>query len=151
VNAAKLSADPARGNGWFALWAFAAWLFTLAGFFCVVSFLSAERPGQINPPPGVVVPAQWPAAVFNHGQYYLWWTVAQRPFLFGVSLAALLYGPVTVVRLYRRRKGGGGPSSPSLLGRIGILFVLLLGVAAVALVFLGVVMGIEVIGWPTTG
>jgi len=141
MNATKPEADPVRGNGWFGLWALAAWMFTLAGFFCVISFLSAELPRQINPPPGVVVPAQWPAAVRNHAEYYLWWTVPQRPLLFAVWLAALLYGPVTAFRLHRRRKAAVAVRSPSVSVRIITLFVLLLGVSSFALVFLEFVIG----------
>jgi hypothetical protein len=68
-----------------------AFLIALPAFFSTVSFVAAVTPEQAladdHP-----LPAGWSAGVMNHGTYYHWWTIQERPFLFGVSAFLLVTG-----------------------------------------------------------
>ena len=58
-------------------------------FFSVVSFSAAtsatEAASDGNP-----LPSGWSAGVMNHGAYYRWWLIQDRPFMFAFSLFLLL-------------------------------------------------------------
>ena len=59
-------------------------------FFSVVSFTSALSPEEAIEKWNKPLPPGWTAAVMNHGQYYRWWPIHERPVLFSVSLAGLI-------------------------------------------------------------
>ena len=65
-------------------------LLTFPAFFSVVSFLAAETPEQALDKGQKPLPAGWSAGVMNHGEYYHWWTISQRPVFFAFSLGALI-------------------------------------------------------------
>lgn len=60
-----------------------------------MSFMSAEDVEYIART-GYEAPHGWPAGVMNHGKYYGWWRIEDRPVLFAVSLAGFI---LTVVPL----------------------------------------------------
>jgi hypothetical protein len=68
-----------------------AFLILLPAFVSTVSFTDAVTPQQAiandNP-----LPSGWTAGVMNHGQYYQWWTIQERPILFGLSSLSLVAG-----------------------------------------------------------
>jgi hypothetical protein len=68
-----------------------AFLIILPAFFSTESFVSAITPEQANAE-NMPLPSGWTAGVINHGSYYQWWTIQQRPFLFGLSLFFLVAG-----------------------------------------------------------
>jgi hypothetical protein len=57
-----------------------------AAFICVVSFVVSDTPAQALAQRRVVFPATWEAGVWNHGSYYEWYSLAQHPILFIMSL-----------------------------------------------------------------
>jgi hypothetical protein len=68
-----------------------AFLIVLPAFYSTVNFESAINREQAiaeNTP----LPSGWTAGVMDHGSYYRWWTIQQRPILFGVSLFILVAG-----------------------------------------------------------
>lgn len=58
----------------------------MACFLSVFSFLAAVTPEQS----GGKMPANWSAGVMNHGHYYEWYTIADRPRLFTGSCIGLV-------------------------------------------------------------
>lgn len=40
------------------------------------------------------IPEEWPAAYMDHGKYKRWYTIEQRPFLFGLSIVGIVIGLV---------------------------------------------------------
>jgi hypothetical protein len=68
-----------------------AFLIALPAFFSTMSFTGAVTPDQARAD-GLPLPAGWSAGVMNHGSYYHWWTIQERPFLFGISLFCLVTG-----------------------------------------------------------
>ncbi|HLX68376.1 MAG TPA: hypothetical protein VKV04_02005 [Verrucomicrobiae bacterium] len=69
-----------------------AFLIALPAFFSTVSFSSALTPGQAIAEYNKPLPPGWTAGVMNHGGYYRWWTIQQRPVLFGASVIFLAVG-----------------------------------------------------------
>jgi small-conductance mechanosensitive channel len=138
------------GLAWRVMWVFAMWIFTLAGFFSVVSFLNADLPREIPVSASVEVPRSWPAAVRNHGHYYLWWTVSQRPLMFAFSVAFLLYGPMTLYRFRRLGRRVEQESPPGVAVKVIVVGVLLVSIGTLAVIFLEIVLGWKLTGWPTT-
>lgn len=63
-------------------------LLAMASFFSTNNFLHAVTPEQARAD-GNPLPAGWTAGVMNHGSYYHWWTIQERPILFGVSATCL--------------------------------------------------------------
>lgn len=59
-------------------------------FFCMVSFMSAATPEQAAIE-GESMPATWSAGVLTGRNYYEWYTIADAPVLFGISIALLVY------------------------------------------------------------
>lgn len=48
------------------------------------------------------IPEEWPAAYMDHGKYKRWYTIKQRPVLFGLSIVGLVVGfvPCYLVTTY---------------------------------------------------
>jgi hypothetical protein len=63
-----------------------AFIIVLPAFFSTVSFTSALTPEQAITECNKPLPSGWTAGVMNHGNYYRWWTIPERPILFGASL-----------------------------------------------------------------
>jgi hypothetical protein len=66
-----------------------AFLIALPAFFSTVSFFNAVTRSQARAN-NFPLPAGWTAGVMNHGSYYQWWTIHERPVLFGVSIFCLV-------------------------------------------------------------
>jgi hypothetical protein len=64
-------------------------LVSCSSFYSVVSFSHAEDAEAIRAK-GYDVPDGWPAGVFNHGEYYGWWGIEDRPVLFALSVMGLI-------------------------------------------------------------
>jgi hypothetical protein len=60
----------------------------LPAFFCTVSFLAVDTAVEAARG-GKPLPGGWSAGVMSHGTYYRWWTIAERPIFFGLSVAVL--------------------------------------------------------------
>jgi hypothetical protein len=61
---------------------------SMLAFLSTESFTSAVTPQQAraaNRP----LPPGWTAGVMNHGSYYNWWTIDQRPALYWLSRSCL--------------------------------------------------------------
>jgi hypothetical protein len=87
-----------------------AFLIALPAFFSTMSFVGAVTPEQArtdNHP----LPSGWSAGVMNHGSYYHWWTIQERPFLFGISIFCLVTGLLfvfgSIFWLWRLHRKGG--------------------------------------------
>jgi len=87
-----------RTHPWVGLWTLFVWVCAMGAFFSSMSFLSAQTPAEVNSPGQEVMPPEWPAGVNNHGTYYHWWTIGQRPGFFAVSIAVMVWGVVTAIR-----------------------------------------------------
>ena len=68
-----------------------AFIIALPAFFTTVSFTAALTPDEAIER-GKPLPPGWTAGVMNHGEYYRWWTIREKPLLFGISLFALVAG-----------------------------------------------------------
>src|SRR5262245_22902219 len=66
----------------------AAFFIALPAFFSAVSFMNAISSEQAQAE-GLPLPSGWSAGVMNHGSYYRWWTISERPFLFAVSVSCV--------------------------------------------------------------
>ena len=66
-----------------------AFFIALPAFFSTVSFINAVTPEQARAN-NLPLPLGWSAGVMNHGSYYQWWTIQERPFLFGFSIFCLV-------------------------------------------------------------
>ena len=62
--------------------------YMLAGF-SAISFMAAVTPEEARAK-NLPLPSGWTAGVWNHGAYYQWWTIQERPLLFGISVFYLL-------------------------------------------------------------
>jgi hypothetical protein len=64
-------------------------LLTLVGWMAAgittINFMVAVTPEQARAK-NLPLPSGWTAGVWNHGSYYHWWTIQERPFLFGISI-----------------------------------------------------------------
>jgi hypothetical protein len=69
-----------------------ALLIALPAFFSTMSFTSALTPEQAVTEFNKPLPTGWTAGVMNHGDYYRWWTIQERPILFGISVFFLVMG-----------------------------------------------------------
>ena len=58
-------------------------------FFCVVSFLTATSAAQAASA-GKPLPSGWTAGVMNHGAYYQWWLIQDRPVIFVLVVVVLV-------------------------------------------------------------
>lgn len=69
----------------------ACWLVLFAVFmasgFCTVSFLAAKSAADAAKS-GEPLPPGWSAGVMNHGKYYQWWLIRDRPIAFAACAAA---------------------------------------------------------------
>jgi hypothetical protein len=63
-----------------------AFLIALPAFFSTMSFTSALTSEQAVAEYNKPLPSGWTAGVMNHGDYYRWWTIQERPILFGASV-----------------------------------------------------------------
>jgi len=63
-----------------------AFLVALPAFFSTVSFTDALTPDQAIAKYEMPLPPGWTAGVMNHGRYYRWWTIQDRPVLFAASI-----------------------------------------------------------------
>ena len=62
--------------------------YMLAGI-SVISFMAAVTPEEARAK-NLPLPSGWTAGVWNHGAYYHWWTIQEKPLLFGISVFYLL-------------------------------------------------------------
>jgi len=64
-------------------------LLTLAGWMAAgivtINFMVAVTPEEARAK-NLPLPSGWTAGVWNHGSYYQWWTIQERPLLFGISV-----------------------------------------------------------------
>lgn len=58
-------------------------------FFATVSFFVAEPRDQIIKK-GYSIPNGWEAGVMNHGEYYEWYSMAEHPYYFMLSIGTLI-------------------------------------------------------------
>lgn len=56
----------------------------------LISFFFAITPEEALEQGLQPIPVGWEAGVPNHGSYYRWFTIAEHPILFGVSLLGLI-------------------------------------------------------------
>ena len=63
-------------------------------FLSVVSFAVAVTPAEAVEKHSKPLPEGWTAGVMNHGKYYQWWPIGERPFLFTISWAGLIAVPL---------------------------------------------------------
>jgi hypothetical protein len=73
-----------------------AFLIDLPAFFSTMSFTSALTPEQAVTEFNKPLPSGWTAGVMNHGDYYRWWTIQEKPILFGASVFFLAAGIVFI-------------------------------------------------------
>jgi hypothetical protein len=73
-----------------------AFLIALPAFFSTMSFTSALTPEQVVAEFNKPLPSGWTAGVMNHGDYYRWWTIQERPILFGISVFFLVVGIIFI-------------------------------------------------------
>jgi hypothetical protein len=92
-----------------------AFLIALPAFFSTVSFMDAVTPEQARAD-SLPMPSGWSAGVMNHGSYYQWWTIKDRPFLFGISAFCLVtsmmfvFGSIFWLWKLRRKSGFTEPT-----------------------------------------
>jgi hypothetical protein len=81
------------------------WVFP--SFFSTMSFFAAETPEEARAQ-GMNLPSDWDAGVRNHGKYYRWWSISDRPFLFACSIGGLATGLASIwmhgIKETRRRR-----------------------------------------------
>ena len=79
-------------------------LLGILGFLAIVSFLFAKSSRVIGAEGGTP-PEGWPAGVYNHGHYYGWWRISDRPDLFALSVVVFRMGtlPLSVFRARERK------------------------------------------------
>jgi hypothetical protein len=66
-----------------------SFLMACPSFFSTISFTSAITPEQAIAEGNKRLPIGWTAGVMNHGNCYRWWTIQERPILFGTSVFVL--------------------------------------------------------------
>jgi hypothetical protein len=71
-------------------------LISLPAFFSTVSFMDALTPEKAITEFNKPLPIGWSAGVMNHRDYYRWWTIQERPILFGVSVFVLAAGIIFI-------------------------------------------------------
>jgi len=74
---------------WFYIGLLATVIVAYAAFFSIMSFYGALRPSEAIERWGKPLPEGWSAGVMNHGEYYRWWTIRDRPLLFTLSWVGL--------------------------------------------------------------
>jgi hypothetical protein len=76
-------------------------LLGVPSFFAVVSFVAAE-PASVIRANDYDIPPDWTAGVMNHGSYYRWYTIKERPALFALSVVVLAVSvvPLQALLLY---------------------------------------------------
>ncbi len=89
----------------------AAFIVMFLCFFSAMSFVNALSPEEALEKWNKPLPAGWTAGVMNHGEYYRWWRICERPVFFSVSLAGLIASvawlwTVTLWAWIRRRRRG---------------------------------------------
>ncbi len=67
-------------------------LATMAAFVATANFMAAVTPDQALAEYKQPLPAGWTAGVWNHDHYFRWWTISERPILFGLSVLTLVIG-----------------------------------------------------------
>lgn len=82
-----------------------AFVVAIPSFFSTISFVAAVDPEQAIGD-GRPLPPGWSAGVMNHGTYYRWWSIGERPVAFALSVSGLVTSMLlvwsSVVRLYWR-------------------------------------------------
>jgi hypothetical protein len=78
----------------------------VAAFFCTISFLVADTRAQALAERQISLPPTWEVGVWNHGSYYEWYSIAQHPLLFGMSLAWLVASSAAMSYVERRIREG---------------------------------------------
>src|SRR5690606_15479764 len=68
-----------------------AFAVAIPSFLSTISFIAAIDPEQARGN-GQPLPPGWSAGVMSHGSYYRWWTIGERPVLFGLSVFGLTTG-----------------------------------------------------------
>jgi hypothetical protein len=81
--------DSLRKHSVLSVFQVVAFLVALPAFFSTMNFTCAVTPEQARAD-GLPLPSGWSAGVMNHGSYYHWWTIQERPFLFGVFIVCLV-------------------------------------------------------------
>jgi hypothetical protein len=76
-----------------------------------LAFLATETPDEAARRPFAKMPSECEAGFLNHGGYTCWYTISDHPFLFALSLTAVLAGGAIMVWAQRhwfppRRKIG---------------------------------------------
>jgi hypothetical protein len=77
----------------------------LCGFLSTAAFLSSAIPAEAARHSSIKIPAECEAVVLNHGHYLCWYTISNHPFLFCLSVASLVAGPL-VFRVGRQWDNG---------------------------------------------
>jgi hypothetical protein len=75
-------------------------------FYSTVSFLVTDT-SETAMRKGYPLPKGWTAGVMNHGQYYKWWTISERPLLFALSITLLISALIilfSTAYFYRKEK-----------------------------------------------
>ena len=103
----------ARSHPWRFVRDVVAFAIAVPCFFCVVSFFAALTPEEAIAKYGQPLPPGWTVGVMNHGQYYQWYLIGERPWLFAVTFAYLtswgLIGMASGVRKLWQRWSGNRP------------------------------------------
>ncbi len=71
---------------------FLVFLAIIPAFVATANFIAAETPEQALAKNKQPLPAGWTAGVWNHDHYFRWWTISERPILFGLSALTLVIG-----------------------------------------------------------
>jgi hypothetical protein len=84
-------------------------LVCVPAFMSAVSFVDAVTPQEAIAKYSQPLPSGWTAGVINHGHYYQWWTIQERPLLFAFSAFCLVAGVLflwgSAAWLWRKRPG----------------------------------------------
>jgi len=86
-----------------------AFLIAFPASFSTINFVIAVTPEQANAN-NLPLPLGWTAGVMNHGSYYRWWTIQEKPLLFALSVffetASMLFIYGSVYWIWRQNKRG---------------------------------------------
>ena len=73
-----------------------------SGVLSTLAFLATETPAEAARRPFAKMPSECEAGFFNHGAYTCWYTMSDHPFLFTLSLTAVLAGGAIMVWAQKR-------------------------------------------------
>lgn len=72
-------------------------LIVMPAFVSIINFSEAVTPEQAVSKYGQSLPFGWSVGVMNHGDYFQWWTISERPIMFGFSMFFLVAGLLFLV------------------------------------------------------